>query len=129
MLADKLYDYLSNMNVEILNNPELPFALICMMSSLLCGRISLVYARGGVNDQDFFSLTIGTLANFAWIPSVLWFFLEGNWIIAVTTMVISIFGLCLLVTPHRHLLWRIRNILRLISIISFSLMWHSYLMQ
>ena len=113
------------MDMQILENPELSFAVVGIISSSFCGRISLVYARGGIFDRDFFSLIFGTVANFAWVSSFFWFYLEGNWLIPLIAMLISLFGFNLLITPDRHYFYRIRNMLRVIPLISLFGMWHS----
>ncbi|MDC1255876.1 hypothetical protein N8128_06805 [Paracoccaceae bacterium] len=115
------------MNTEIINNPELPFAVFCIIVSFICGRISIVFARGGVKDHDFFSLAIGLIANLSWFSSVTWFWFEGNWMILVVTILLSLFGFNMIVRPSSLLLWKFRNLIRIIAICCVVGSWQSYL--
>ena len=114
------------MNVEIFENPELYFAIIGIIVSLFCGRISIVSARGGLVDKDFFSLTIGLIANFVWVSGIIWFVMMQSWIIPIIAVLISLFGFNKLVQADNNSFYRMRNLLRLISIFCLLGMWHSY---
>jgi len=113
------------MNTQILANPELPFAVIGIIISFLCQRITLVYARGGIIDNDFFSLILGTIANYAWISSIIWFIFEKNWLIPIIIILISLFGFNTIVTISRPIIHKFRNVLRIMSIFCLLGMWHT----
>tara|TARA_A100001015_G_C14639600_1_gene574912 strand:- start:277 stop:624 length:348 start_codon:yes stop_codon:yes gene_type:complete len=114
--------------MQIFQNLEIIFAILTIILSFFCGRISLVYARDGVQDVDFFSLILGLISNYIWVVSIVWFWYAGNWIIPIIVILISLFGTNTLVIPGYNIVWRIRNLIRLFSILSAIAMWHSKLL-
>ena len=117
---------INQFDINIINNPELAFAVLCIFISFFCGRISLVFARGNIKDYDFFSLIIGLIANVTWLSSIVWFWFASNWIIPIVSIIISLFGFNMLVLPERLILWKLRNVFRIISISCLFGMWHTY---
>ena len=117
---------INQFNINIINNPELVFAVLCIFISFFCGRTSLVFAKDNIKDYDFFSLIIGLIANVTWLSSIVWFWFAGNWIIPIVTIIISLFGFNMLVLPERLILWKLRNVFRIISISCLFGMWHTY---
>ena len=92
----------------------LAFFSICL--SLLCGRISIVLARGGVVDHSFFLLIIGLVANLVWVSSIAWFYLYSSLWIAVGAVIIGIFGLNLIVRHDSVWLFEMQNLIRVLTI-------------
>ena len=114
--------------MDISFNTELVFAILTILISFFCGRISLVFSRGGIVDQDFFSLLLGLFTNFVWLVSLIWFWFEGNWLIPLIVVVVALFGTNTLVKPNNVILWSIRNILRVLTLFCALVMWHTHLL-
>ena len=110
---------------EVIDYPELPFAILCIVLSFFSQRNALVFSRGGMIDQDLLSLILGFIANFIWIVSVIWFFLEGEWLIPILVIVLSLFGFNLL-ARGQPALWQLRNLIRVMAIMCGAGMWHSH---
>ena len=114
------------MDIQITGNYELIFAISGIIISFFCGRISIIFARGGVTDYNILSLIFGTGANLVWVSSVIWFFLEGQWLIPIVVILVSLFGFLTLVSGHTFF-WRIRHLLRFMAIACLLGTWHTHL--
>lgn len=102
---------------------DLYLNIVCLFLSFFCGRIGLVYARGGVMERNIFLLILGTIVNFAWLPSAIWFFKEGYWIVGLISALVSLFGFNLLVTIKRPYLFTWRKYFDVVVIICLYLIW------
>jgi hypothetical protein len=91
--------------------------------SFFCGRIGLVFARGGAIPKNIFLVTLGTITNFAWLPSLVWFFKEGYWFVGLISILVSLFGFNLLVTIQRPYLFTLRKYFDVVVIICLLLIW------
>jgi len=105
---------------------ELVFATLCIIFSLFCQRITLVFARAGFIRQDFFTLIVGTIANYAWVSSVIWFYFDGEWLIPLIAFLVSLFGINTLVIADKTSLYQNQNIFNIITILLILGSWYGH---
>lgn len=102
---------------------DLYLNITCLSLSFFCGRIGLVFARGGIMPKNIFLIALGTITNFAWLPSLIWFFKEGYWIVGLISVLVSLFGFNLLVTTQRPYLFAYRKYLDVLTVACLILVW------
>ena len=109
-------------------NLEQFISLVALATSIFTGRISIVFMRGRYGIvEGIFSGCLGLAANLVWIGCLVWFYLNDFWILPLFTAFFAIFVLNMFVLPTRTIIWRSRNILRVVAICTGIFIWKSHL--
>lgn len=108
-------------------NLDQVFSLIALSFSIISGRISIVFMRGehGFID-DVFSSLIAIPANLMWGLCLVWFYLNDFWILPIVVAFLAIFVIGKFIHPQRIMLWKLRNIVRIVSVVSGIFIWKSW---
>ena len=109
-------------------NLEQFISLVALATSIITGRISIVFMRGPQGFvEDILSTCFGLAANFVWVGCLVWFYLHDFWILPLFTAFFAIFVLNKFILPQRIIIWKSRNIVRVVAICTGVFIWKSHL--